>query len=441
MRILHTADWHLGNSMHEVDRTQEQEKFLKWLTKIIIDEKIETLIVAGDIFDVFSPSNWATKLFYRFLASLLNTECRNVVVVGGNHDSGNFLDAPGDLFDALNIHVVGNAENRDIEDMVFELKDDKGNTAAICAAVPFVSEIYLEDFCDGSDACPDKCFSDMTYSRLYKTFLEKALELKKDKDIPLIATGHLYAAGLEGRYEGLEDEVKTDDGIRQLDVVGNLGKVHVNSFPDEFDYVALGHIHYHTRVDKRDKIRYSGSPFVMGFDETETKHYVLRVDLGEENNPHALSVKPIEVPRSIYFKRLSGSPDNIKSDLNEVILKATSTTEFEQYCLELYYKAEDSKAVHALEKDIGLPENVRIVSWKVDVPENDYKTKLKSQDMRSLENLDSKTIIRELVLSHIRIERGDMTDKEYEKKQDEIVNIYKPYFLKAIEKAKGGNKE
>ena len=445
MRILHTADWHLGNAMHTVDRAKEQEQFLNWLTQVIKDEKIEALIVAGDIFDTYGPPNWSLKLFYRFLASLLGSDCRNVVVVGGNHDSGNLLDAPSDLFDALNIHVVGNASNKNIEDMVFELKDDKGNTAAICAAVPYVSDIYLEDYCEGRSKCPDKTFSDITYSGLYKAFLERVLELKQDKDIPLIATGHLYAAGLEGRYEGQEEEIKTDDGVRQLDVVGNLGKVHVNAFPTEFDYVALGHIHYQTRVGGSEKIRYSGSPFVMGFDEDDIKHYVLRVDLGNEDNPHALDVKKIEVPTPILkFKRISGTVDDISNGLKDVIREAAENNDHERYCLELYYKAEDSIAVHALVDKMDFPEKVSVVSWKIKRLENDYTADFGAYDIRSMSSIDPEDIIRQLVLSKTYIEKGDLTEEEYKKKQDEVVNKYMPYFLAAFseaEKNRGQNED
>ena len=443
MRLLHTADWHLGNMMHNVDRKKEQEEFLSWLTQVIRDEKIDTLIVAGDVFDTYGPPNWAMKNYYRFLASLLSTDCHNVIIVGGNHDSGNLLDAPGDLFNALNIHVVGTIANKNIKDMVFELKDENENAIAVCAAVPFVPEIFLGDYCEDRKNCNQGTFSDVVYSKLYGEFLKNALELKGDRNIPLIATGHLYAAGLEGRYEGMEEEKKTDDGVRQLDVVGNLGKVHVDAFPDEFDYIALGHIHYQTKVNKMEKIRYSGSPFIMGFDEADITHSVLRVDLGNTEAPHSLNVKRITVLDRICFKRLKGSVNDIRAQLAEIVNKANETDEYERYCLELYYNAEDTLALRALTEDMDFPENVSVVSWKAKEPSNGYQVDLGVHDIRSMSSIQPEDIVRQLVLSKVSIDKENLTEEEYEKRQQEEVNKYMPYFLDAFDTAlkNGGSDE
>ena len=102
MKLIHTADWHLGNSMHDIDRLEESKQFLDWLKGQIVDFGAECLVVAGDIFDTTNPSVEARRLYFRFLASLLDTRCKNIVLVGGNHDSGALLDAPRDLLEALN---------------------------------------------------------------------------------------------------------------------------------------------------------------------------------------------------------------------------------------------------------------------------------------------------------------------------------------------------
>lgn len=435
MRLLHTADWHLGNAMHNVDRAKEQEKFLNWLTDVVRDKKIDTLVVAGDIFDSYGPPNWAQKNYYRFLASLLGTDCHNVVIVGGNHDSGRFLDAANELLDVLHIHVVGTIADRNPEDAVFELMNEAGEAIAVCAAVPFVPEILLDEYCEDRKQCAPGAFSDSAYSALYKDYLEKALALRGDRDIPLIATGHLYAAGLEGRYEGVEEEKKTDDGVRQMDVVGNLGKVHVSAFPAEFDYVALGHIHYHTRVGKNDRIRYSGSPFVMGFDEANIKHYVLQIDIGDEKDAHAIKVSPIEVPSPVSFMRLSGSFDEIKEKIKEVIEKAGETDDHKQYCLELYYNAKDAQALRSLAEDTEFPDNVNIVSWKAKEMQNGYEVDFGVHDIRSISSIQPEDIVRQLVLSRAVIDKEDMTEEEYANRQEEEVKKYMPYFMEAFENA------
>ena len=450
MRILHTADWHLGNTMHNVDRRGEQEAFLLWLTRIIKERKIDTLLVSGDIFDTYGPPNWAMTNFYRFLASLIGTDCQNVVVVGGNHDSGNLLDAPHDLLNALNIHVVGTIANKKIEDMVFELKNKDGSVYGICAAVPFVPEILLNAYCADRKKCADKAFSDTVYAGLYKAYLEKAQALKKERNIPIIATGHLYAAGLEGRYEGLEEERRTDDGVRQLDVVGNLGKVHVNAFPEEFDYVALGHIHYATMVGNKEKVRYSGSPFVMGFDESDLPHYVLQVDLDKTQDGDEIKddikIEKIEVPKQVRFKRLSGTFEEISDQLEKVIKRAKETEDYKQYCLELHYNAEDALALRNLIDDIDFPENVNVVSWHLKEKENDYRVDFGEHNIKSMSTIRPEEIIRQLVLKQSKITKDGLTDEEFKEKQKEEVNKYLPYFMSAfdnalVESAKNGGQD
>jgi exonuclease SbcD len=107
MKILHTSDWHLGRSLYGRKRYEEFSAFLDWLAQTIEKEKVDALLVAGDVFDTSTPSNRAQELYYRFLAQVSTSCCRNVVVIAGNHDSPTFLNAPGELLRALNVYVVG----------------------------------------------------------------------------------------------------------------------------------------------------------------------------------------------------------------------------------------------------------------------------------------------------------------------------------------------
>ena len=337
MRFIHTADWHLGNTMHDIDRTHETESFLEWLKTEIAAAGAEALIIAGDVFDVVNPSNIAKKQYYRFLASLLQTKCSNVVVIGGNHDSGSLLDAPAEILDALNIKVVGSINNRCIEDLVVELKNSDGQAIGICCAVPFMRDMELEQFYKSSaggssgnengdeDGANDKDL----LKRLYADVYRRAVELRGERNIPVVATGHLFAANLSGRdsesvaprtaenFANAENTVQpanvVDDGVRE--VIGTLGNVDVTAFPSELDYVALGHIHYTSMVAKNPKVRYSGSPFVMGFDEAKCKRYVLSVDV----KPNAVpEVDKIEVPRAMRFEQFKGDLETLKRNLRNL---------------------------------------------------------------------------------------------------------------------------
>ena len=319
MKFIHTSDWHLGNTMHDIDRTNEASAFLEWLKNEIDTAGAQALVVTGDIFDVVNPSNAAKSQYYRFLASLLTTGCKNVVVVGGNHDSGALLDAPSEILEALNIKVVGSINNRKIEDMVFVLKGSDGEPIGVCCAVPFMRDMELEQFYK-SEEKGETTADESLLKRLYSDVYQRALELRGSRNIPIIATGHLYASGLSGREseDALESTAvgsdgATDDGVRE--VVGTLGNVDVSVFPADLDYVALGHIHYATKVADNPKVWYSGSPFVMGFDEANYKRYVFAVDSEAGNLP---SIQKIIVPRTIRFEQYKGDLDTLKKKLRNL---------------------------------------------------------------------------------------------------------------------------
>ena len=311
MRFIHTADLHIGNSLHELDRIDEFRSFFAWFKDLIVSQKAEALIIAGDVFDTINPSNEARKTFYEFLASLLATDCKNIIIVGGNHDSGLMLDTQSELLKALNIQIVGSLANHSIEDIVYELKDPDGKPLAICAAVPFVREPELREYADSSD----EKFATASNKALYTKVCQKALELRGKREIPVIGTGHLYAANLEGRLNDSNQNIESLKGHGIRDIVGNLGNVSPDAFPTEFDYIALGHIHYTTMVNKNPRIRYSGSPFVLGFDEAEMPHYVLSVDLETGKEP---IIEKIEVPQTVHFKRIKGSIDEIQTFPGEI---------------------------------------------------------------------------------------------------------------------------
>jgi exonuclease SbcD len=318
MKFIHTADWHLGNMMHDIDRTDETAAFLKWLKSEIERVGAQALIIAGDIFDVVNPSNVAKTQYYKFLASLLKTNCTNVVVVGGNHDSGSLLDAAGGVLEALNIKVVGSINDRKVEDLVVELKDGDENVIGICCAVPFMRNLELEQF---YKECGDAVSDEDLLKRLYADVYRYAVELRGDRNIPIIATGHLYASNLSGRngdelessVDGNAVENSVEDGVRE--VIGTLGNVDISTFPSELDYVALGHIHYASMVAKNPKVRYSGSPFVMGFDESNCKRVVLTVDVKPNEAP---VVEKAEVPKSMRFEQFKGDLETLKRDLRNL---------------------------------------------------------------------------------------------------------------------------
>src|SRR5215217_4782630 len=111
MKILHTSDWHLGRTLYSRKRYDEFEAFLAWLAETVQQNEIDTLLVAGDIFDTSTPSNRAQELYYRFLIQVAKSSCRHVIIIAGNHDSPSFLNAPKELLKVLDVHVIGSSCN------------------------------------------------------------------------------------------------------------------------------------------------------------------------------------------------------------------------------------------------------------------------------------------------------------------------------------------
>ena len=137
MKIIHTSDWHLGHRLYEQSQQEEQLKFLNWLETYIDDNKIDVLLIAGDIFDTGVPSTQSQKMYYDFLVNLHNSHCQHIIITGGNHDAPGTINAPKELLSALSIHVVGRAPEN-VKDEIFELT--VGDEQVIIAAVPYLRD-------------------------------------------------------------------------------------------------------------------------------------------------------------------------------------------------------------------------------------------------------------------------------------------------------------
>ena len=295
MKILHTADWHLGKRLEQYERKKEHELFLNWLVDEIDKQKADVLIVAGDVFDSGNPSNKTLKLYYDFLGRLKNTGCKKAIIVGGNHDSASMLDAPRDILGLFDISVKG-ALSDNIEESVVTVKDDAGNIGLVVCAVPFLRDKDIRLSVSGETVEEQE-------RRIKQGIMNKYAELiphiasRKEKGIPVIATGHLFTAGSQAASD--EREI----------YVGNLGRVDANKFPREFDYIALGHLHKFQKAGNSGRIFYSGSPFAMSFAESNHKKYVLATEF---EGGKLKSVDPIEIPVFRKLIRIKGSVDDFR---------------------------------------------------------------------------------------------------------------------------------
>lgn len=298
MKILHTSDWHLGQRLLFNDREQEHQRALDWLAATIREHAVDTLIVAGDIFDINNPPNYARTMYYRFLTGLLGTSCRHIVITGGNHDSPAMLNAPRELLRLLNIHVVG-AVTGDLQDEIIELKDREGRLEMVVAAVPFLRDRDLRFSQSGEGG----------YERLQRVRegmaehyrqIAALMESYREAEVPLMATGHLYASG--AKASGRQDNI----------YAGDVENIDAGQFPDIFHYIALGHIHRPQVVGEQEHIRYSGSLIPLSFSETKDDKSVYILHFQQDQ---LLEVETINLPVFRRLKSITGDLQKVKERL------------------------------------------------------------------------------------------------------------------------------
>ncbi len=260
MRLLHTSDWHIGSTFSGMKRYDESWKFLHWLLLQLQEQKVDVLIVSGDIFDSSLPSVRSQELYYRFL-SQASSVCKNIIITAGNHDSAAFLSAPSPLLQPLGVVVTGNLP-ADITDEVIEIYDSGGELSMIVLAVPFLKEREIR-FSKADETVADK-ESALVEGIVchYSQASEIAEARRAGRKIPIVAVGHLF---MQGGCAAAESDEKTA-GVRDL-YVGKLGHMPPHLFPGNIDYFALGHLHAAQSLKGFENYRYSGAPLAMNFNE------------------------------------------------------------------------------------------------------------------------------------------------------------------------------
>ena len=323
LKILHTSDWHLGRTLYGRTRYSEFEAFLKWLVNLIEEEKVEMLLVAGDVFDTSMPGNGAQELYYGFLNSVARSKiCRHVVITSGNHDSPSFLEAPKALLRVLDVHVVGSA-GADPMDEVVVLCDRKGRAEAIVCAVPYLRDRDIRRVGPG-ESMEDKNRKLLEGLERHYRDVCIAAEQRRLQDggfLPMIVMGHLFTAG-GTTVEG--------DGVREI-YVGSLAHVSRSIFPPGIDYLALGHLHVPQSVAGEEHLRYSGSPLPIGFGEARQQKTVVLVEFTDGER----RIRAIPVPCFQPLERICGTIEAITARILE--LKASASNAW----LEIEYTGSD----------------------------------------------------------------------------------------------------
>ncbi|MFJ5417177.1 exonuclease subunit SbcD [Pectobacterium carotovorum] len=299
MRIIHTADWHLGQYFYTKSRAAEHQAFLHWLIAQVEQHQVDAIIVAGDIFDNGSPPSYAREMYYSFVVELQHTGCQ-LVILGGNHDSVAMLNESRELLACLNTRVIACASD-DPAQQVILLENRQRQPGALLCAIPFLRprDVLTSKAGQSGDEKQLALQEAITahYQQCYQLACQKRDEL--GLPLPIIATGHLTTIG-----------ATASESVRDI-YIGTLDAFPAQAFPPA-DYIALGHIHRPQRVTQSEHIRYSGSPIPLSFDELNSEKSVCLVNFAPDT---PAQVETLPIPMTQPMQLIKGSLSDIEQQL------------------------------------------------------------------------------------------------------------------------------
>ena len=302
MRILHTSDWHLGQTLHQFDRGHEHTQFLAWLLDTLAAENVDGLVIAGDVFDNTNPSAASQTQLYTFL-----TEARRrvphlkIVVTAGNHDSPGRLEAPAPFMSLFNACVVGQITRKgddiDVDRLVVPLEDRHGAVVAWCIAMPFLRPGDVPRVEEADDPYT------AGIATLYRQAFEHACS-KRTQGQAVIAMGHCH----------LTSAKVSEDSERRI-VIGGAEALSADIFHPQIAYVALGHLHLAQKIGADLTRRYCGSPLPMSFSEIDYPHQVVILDL---DGAAAVNIREIRIPRTVDLLRIPKEPAGLEDVVKQL---------------------------------------------------------------------------------------------------------------------------
>ncbi len=291
MKIICTSDWHLGNLFHGNDRLPEHRHFMTWLLSVIKEEQPDALLISGDIFDNGNPSAASQAAYYEFLADATQTcQQMNIIIIAGNHDSANRLEASRALLSRHKVEIRGtihrswhNDENGgfwqiDYDDMMIPIEGKDGMKATILA-VPYLRSDVVQN---------------TSYSKGVNAILRELTTRAREKypDSRLVMMAHMYASGA--------DIAKTDASEKLI--IGGQEEVCIEGWTDHPDFLTCGHIHKRQHIWNTNWARYSGSVLPMSFAEKDYQHGVDMVTFeSDSSNPNVVFLEYLPQHKLVFL--------------------------------------------------------------------------------------------------------------------------------------------
>ena len=269
MKILHTSDWHLGHTLYNYDRTEEQQAMLLQMVSIVEEQKPDVFLLCGDVYHTPQPSAAVQTMLADGLVRIHEARPEmTIVMTAGNHDSGTKHEIFQTPWKALKVYAIGQLEKDHLDEHIIEVAG-KG----YIVAVPYANERNIPE-------------------GFFQQLLDRVAE-RNTENLPVVMTAHTTVKGCDFRGHDHATEY----------TVGGIDSLEVEDMGDGYDYLALGHIHHGQFVHSgKHNVRYSGTPLPVSFDEI-FNHSVSIVEIGrhgetpvvkeiEIQNPHPLVTLP-----------------------------------------------------------------------------------------------------------------------------------------------------
>ncbi len=338
MRILHTADWHLGKKLEFFNRLEEQQEVLAEICTIAIEQAVDMVIVAGDLFDNANPSNEATELLYKTLKKLAKNGQVPVIAIAGNHDSPSRVNVAdvlaresGILFIGYPTDVVPNFELEDgfkvqhSEIGFIEIQLPQFDFPIRVLHTAFANEVRLKEF-----------FGEDKQQSLQESLSDKWKYLAEnhcdEKGVNILTT-HLYMLKRGGAV------LEEPDGERPLNI-GTADLIYSDAIPSQIQYAALGHLHRYQNVGSAQPVIYCGSPLAYSFSEAGQQKYVSIIDMEPGEQPEITPI-PLHSGRSLERKIFTNVDDatNWLTDNQNCLVELTLE-------VDNYLKSEERKQIY-----------------------------------------------------------------------------------------------
>lgn len=303
MKILHTADWHLGKRLEKFSRLDEQRDVLNEIVEIANNEDVDVVLIAGDLFDSYNPSTEAVELFYRTLKKLTNQGKRLVVAIAGNHDSPDRIEAPDPLAKENGILFIGYPNSTVVpcelesgicitqsEPGFIEVKLPRHDAKLRLLLTPYANEYRLRTFLGHEDTEAElRSVLEDQWKRLADRYCD-------DHGVNILMT-HLFIM-----KEGTTPPDEPEDEKPILHI-GGAQAVFSKNIPPQMQYAALGHLHRYQKIDDSPcPVIYSSSPLSYSFAEAEQEKYVVVLD-AQPGKPIEYSRKGLSAGRMLQRRR------------------------------------------------------------------------------------------------------------------------------------------